>query len=298
MHISNCEQKVDNINTLISHLLNEKDALFFKKTSVIRPTFKNQELSFVQLVSWLYTLYFESGKDSIKVIKNSMSGDSKTLYNHKSKIVGNLRTKLHHNLDRKSSRNFKIEKDCHTWIKSACNKNIPNDERDWELCSKKLLEEAETVLSVIIRELEEMTDSATQKEIFIFNWKASTGKCLPPHIYDEIISDCLDSVHQNDIDIVSYRQKYYESWNRHISLLDAEADYLSEATTIVESFVIKDFFLKLPITISALGDNFILSIDFIKDLLLVIYEYNLADYSEEELIGIIKDRLPKHSVDV
>lgn len=295
MNISNCEQKVDNINTLISHLLNDPEIAFFKKTNAIRPDFSNHELSFVRLVSWLYILYFESGKDSIKVIKNSMFRDSKKLFNANTKIVGNLRTKLHHNLDRTSSRSFKIEKDCHSWIKNACGKNIPSNELDWKQCSEKLINEADSALSVIMTELEAMTDSVAQKEIFIFNWKASKDKSVPPHIYDTIISDFIKIIHQTNINVVEYRKEHYETWNKYISLLAPESDYLSEAKRTVESSLIKDFVLYLPTTIETLSTSFNLSTDFIKDLLLVIYDNDLSTCTEEEAIQIMKEKLPKYS---
>ncbi|EIE1198903.1 hypothetical protein LCX57_004818 [Vibrio parahaemolyticus] len=294
MQISECEQKVDNINTLISHLLNDKNALFFDKIHVIRPDFKNQELSFIRLVSWLYTLYFESGKCSLKVIKSSMATENQELYSKHSKIIGQLRTKLHHNVDRKSSRSFKIERDCHVWMKSACSKNIPTDEEDWKNCSIKLLNEAEKLLSMIAHEIEEMTDSPVQKEIFTLNWNTSKEKSLKPHIYDEIIGSSLSLLNHTSIDIVAYRQKYYDSWNLSISQLNSDVDYLNEARKIVESCIIKDFALKLPITMSTLNDHFLLSTNFLLDLLAQIHKLDLKDCSQEEVLEKIKSELPIH----
>ena len=294
MQISTCEQKVDDINTLISHLLNNNEAIFFNKVHVIRPDFKNKELSFIRLVTWLYTLYFEAGKDSLKVIKTSMSAESKTLYNQNSSLVNKLRTKLHHNVDRGSSRGFKIEKDCYAWLKFACDKQIPNLEADWEKCSAKLLEQANEVLSVIISELESMTDSAAQKEIFIFNWEASTTKALKPHIYDEIITRTLEVLKKNDVDIVKYRQINYENWNKSISLLNADTNYKAEAEKIVESSIIQDFGFGLPLTVSKLSEHFLLTVNFVTNLLIIMQKLSFEKASDESILEQIKLELPEY----
>lgn len=291
MHITNCEQKVDDINTLISHLFNNSEVVFFTKVSVIRPNFQNKELSFVRLVTWLYTLYFEAGKDSLKVIKSSMGSDSKKLYTKNSKLVNNFRTKLHHNLDRSSTRNFKIESDCHEWTKSVCNKSIPTSEEEWEKCSIKLLDEAFNVLNAIASELELMTDTPTQKEIFIFNWNASKEKCLKPFVYDEIITKSLALINQRNVDVVSYRQKYLEDWNKSISLLSSDANYEIEAKKIVESSIVKDFLIRLPVTISILEQHFTLSREFIFSLLEVLRDFDCSDYSQIEIIDKMKEKL-------
>lgn len=294
MHISNCEQKVDNINTLICHILNKNDAIFFKKNSVKRPDFINQELSFVRLVSWLYTLYNESGKRSINVIKSSMSIEHQDLYKRNSKIVGQLRTSLHHNLEREKTRNFKIEKDCHKWMKESCGKNIPDTEENWKSCSMTLLDEAEKVLSMFITELEMMTDSPSQKDIFHVNWEASITKELSPHIYDRIIEKCLSLMHINSVNIVEYRQSYYQAWNIKVGKLSTDSDYLLEATKIVEAAVIKDFFLNLPLTTAELNESFKLSVSFIKELLPVIYQYDFSGKSSDDIIAIISNNLSDH----
>lgn len=297
MQITNCEQKIDDINTLISHLLDDKEAIFFSKVNVIRPNFQNKELSFVRLVTWLYTLYFEAGKDSLKVIKTSMSPESRKLYTNNSKLVNNFRTKLHHNLDRTSSRSFKIEKDCHKWTKSVCSKQIPTSEAEWEQCSVQLLQEAYEVLTTIASELEQMTDSKSQKEIFIYNWLASKEKSLQPHIYDQIIETSLALINQKDIDVVSYRKKYYENWNNSISLLNSDANYDNEARKIVESSIIKDFSIRLPVTMSTLDEHFILSSEFICSLLQVLHLLDFSNSSEMDIIEKLKEKLPTHALD-
>lgn len=297
MQITNCEQKVDDINTLVCHLCNDGNVVFFSKVNVIRPNFVNEELSFIRLITWLYTLYFEAGKDSLKVIKSSMSQDSKTQYTKHSKLVNSFRTMLHHNLDRTSSRDFKIEKDCHAWMKSVCNKTIPTSEVDWKNCSAQLIEEAYSVLSAIASELELMTDSPAQKEIFIFNWMASKDKSLKPYVYDKIISGSLALINQKDIDVVSYRQKYYEDWNKNILLLSSDANYENEAIKMVESSIVKDFSIRLPVAMSILEQHFTLSREFIFSLLEALRDIDFSGLSETQIIEKMKEELSIYTLD-
>ena len=72
MNISNLERKIEEINSLLSLIMNNGGQSFFSKTNVIRPDFANKELSFVRLVSYLYTIYFETGKSGISVLQKSM----------------------------------------------------------------------------------------------------------------------------------------------------------------------------------------------------------------------------------
>ncbi|OXR99726.1 hypothetical protein [Shewanella algae] len=294
MDISYCEQKIDDINTLIAQLLNDKNSVFFEKVNVIRPNSQNKELSFVRLVTWLYTLYYEAGKNPLKVIKSSMSNSSKELYNAHSKRVNSFRTKLHHNLDRASSRDFKIESDYHKWMKSVCNRNIPTSELEWEQCSAQLLQEAHDVLSKIAYELELMTDTPTQKEIFTFNWVASKEKSLAPYIYDNLIKNSLHYINQKNIDIVSYRKKYYEEWNANISLLNSESNYEEEASKIIESSIVKDFYIRLPVTIEVLSQHFSLSYEFIFSLLVYLRDFDASDLNDEEIIENFKTYLSEY----
>ena len=167
MNISNLERKIEEINSLLSLVVNNGGQSFFSKNNVIRPNFFNKELSFVRLVSYLYAIYFETGKAGISVIQKSMGNEAEENLKKHKYIVQILRTKLQHNLDKNTSRDFKIELDCMSWTKSACGKNIPTNEEDWLNCSRKLVADSEIIMSSIASTLEEMTNSPASPLIYM-----------------------------------------------------------------------------------------------------------------------------------
>ncbi len=288
MNISSLERKIEEINSLLSLVVNNGEQSFFSKTNVIRPDFYNKELSFVRLVSYLYTIYFETGKTGINVLLKSMGSEAEeNLKKHKI-IVQILRTKLQHNLDKSISRDFKIEKDCMSWTKSACGKNIPTDEEDWLNCSKKLASDSELIMSSIATTLEEMTNSPANKEAFVINWEITSTKEIPPHLYDNHINEHIKFIDIVDFDTVKYRNKNLANWRNYITSLNPCADYELEIKKIVESSLVRDFFYVLPVTIDDLNKAFVLS----RTLLNEIYTYIHSKFDSNAFEkSIILDKL-------
>jgi len=266
MNISNLERKIEEINSLLSLVVSNGEQTFFSKTNVIRPDFHNKELSFLRLVSYLYTIYFETGKSGISVLQKSMGDEAEeNLKKHKT-IVQILRTKLQHNLDKSASRDFKIELDCMSWTKSACGKNIPTNEEDWLSCSEKLLSDAEIIMVTIASTLEEMTNSPANKEAFVINWGITSTKEIPAYLYDNHINEHIKFIDVTDFDTVKYRNKNLAVWRNYITSLNPCADFQIEIKKIVESSLVRDFFYVLPVTIDDLNKTFILSRKLLNDI--------------------------------
>lgn len=270
MNIVDCERKIDEINSVLAVLFDNNSILFFPKTNVIKPNFSNQELSFLRLVSWLYTIYVEVGKLSLSTIIKSMTTEEQLKFKDHKTIVQNYRTILQHNIDISSStRDFKLSKDCCTWAKKTCGKNIPNTEADWAKMSEAMMNETNEILSSILRTLEEMTNSDLKKQIFVSNWEATVNKNISPYEFDNHIKKIINFIDVNDFDIVSYRNKNLDNWRRYIYTLNSSANYTFEIKKIVESSIIKDFIHVIPFTIDEIESKFYLS----KEIFRHIYEY-------------------------
>ncbi|MBU9818429.1 hypothetical protein J1782_00795, partial [Rahnella sp. BCC 1045] len=270
--------------------------LFFQKTNVIKPDFINKELSFLRLISWLYTIYFETGKLSLNTINKSMGEDEQKKFKEHKKVVQNFRTFLQHNIDISlSTREFKLVKDCSAWTKKSCDKNIPVTEDDWMKASEVLIAEAYEIFNIVLATLEAMTDSSSKKDIFIINWNITVNKNVPVHWFDTHISKLIGFIDVDSFDVVAYRDANLEAWRKYISTLDAKADYELEIKKIVESSIIRDFIHIIPITIDMLENNFYLSKEFFKSL----YEYLdrqqlCSDCNASEILTQIKELFPEY----
>ncbi|HHT3530617.1 TPA: hypothetical protein ACTYW0_004826 [Enterobacter asburiae] len=289
MNISNFERKIEDINTLLSLVVNNGEQTFFSKTNVIKPDFHNKELSFVRLVSYLYTIYFETGRMGISVLQKSMTSEAEdNLKKHKT-IVQILRTKLQHNLDKTISRDFKIEVDCMSWTKLACGKNIPTNEDDWLNCSKKLIGDSEIIMSTIATTLEEMTNSQANKDAFVINWEITSRKEIPAHLYDAHINEHIKFIDVENFDTVKYRNKNLAAWRSYITSLNPCADYSIEIKKIVESSLVRDFFYVLPVTIEDLNESFILSRRLLNDIYTYIHsKFNANNFDKSIILEQLK----------
>lgn len=289
MNISNLERKIEEINSLLSLVVSNGNQTFFSKTNVIRPDFHNNELSFLRLVSYLYTIYFETGKSGISVLQRSMGNEAENnLKKHKA-IIQMLRTKLQHNLDKSVSRDFKIEVDCMAWNKSACGKNIPTNEDDWQSCSRKLLSDSESIMVNIASTLEEMTNSPANKEAFVINWGITSTKEIPAHLYDNHINEHIKFIDITDFDTVKYRNKNLATWRNYITNLNPCADFQMEIKKIVESSLVRDFFYVLPVTIDDLNSIFILSRQLLNDMYTYIHtQLDLNNFGKAIILEQLK----------
>ncbi|MGR1252340.1 hypothetical protein [Aeromonas veronii] len=295
MNIVNCERKIENINTLLSNILDDPNEVFFKKTNLLKPDFVNKELSFVRLVSWLYSHYYETGKNSLGIINSTMSDEiQKQIKSHKD-IIQNWRTILQHNIDRSTgSRDYKIEKDCLAWTKKACGKSFASSEDDWLKCSSHLVNEAEIVFENIISVLDEMTNSNAKKHAFIENWKISTDNEIAVHHFDEHIAKLLNFIEPENFNIVLYRNKNLAQWRNHVKLLNPTADYKNEIKKIIESSIVRDFIRISPVTLTDLEEYFILSRESIFEIYKVIdQEVMKNSLNKESMMIMLLDKCCK-----
>lgn len=292
MNTVNCERKIANANLLLATIVDDANSLFFKPTNLLKPDFNNKELSFLRLVSWLYTIYFEVGKTGIGVVTSAMSQEAQlNLKSHKS-IVQSLRTVLQHNIDRtKGTREYKIEMDCMEWTKRACNRNIASSENDWLLCSLKLITEAEEALDSIVVTLEEMTDSDCKRNAFISNWSITTSKSIEPHIFDEAIRRFVTFIDIDSFDTVKYRNKNISEWRNYIANLNSTANLADEVDKIVESSLVEDFISVLPISYKEMCSIITMDQLNVRDVYKFVHEKVLCDkLTKEELIVQLTSR--------
>ncbi|MCD9476596.1 hypothetical protein [Photobacterium phosphoreum] len=295
MNTSNCERIIQDINSLISHIINDREEFFFESSNLIKPDFKNQELSFVRLVSWLYTLYFETGKVGLNIVKPSLDEKSRSILIEHTKLIHAYRTKLQHNLDRaKDSRNFKLESVCLKWSKKVCGVNVPRDETEWSQCSIFLIDETEAVLNSIYSMLDDMTNTDSKSDDFISNWRLTKTRNIEPYVYDLYIKKFLSFTSPDEFDIVKFRSKHLDKWRRHINILDSSADLYNEIGKIVESTMVSEFIHVLPITIKEMEKEFYLSKSIIDELYCYMaVENNTKNIDSKLMMERLRDRFPE-----
>ncbi len=260
MIFSDLERKITDINQLIAYTLGDTNAVFFHDSNLVKPDFKNQEFSFYRLISFLYATYFETGKVGLKIISSTLTIEQKkSIKDHKT-IVNNFRTKLQHNLDPKNSpRNELIQNQLMEASKKACGKLIPNSSEEWKSCSEWLINESFNILTIISGELESMTDKPDNSERFKENWLLTTVNEIEGHYFDRSIEKYIKFLSINDFSVVEYRNKNLQNWRKYVRDIYSGIDYLPEIDRIVQSSIIRDFIHVLPITLSDLESDVIVT---------------------------------------
>lgn len=260
MIFSDLERKITEINQLITYTLEDTNEVFFHDSNLVKPDFKNQEFSFYRLISFLYATYFETGKVGLKIITSTLSSEQrKSIKDHKT-IVNNFRTKLQHNLDTKNNpRNQRIQQKLMDASKQACGKLIPTTSQEWQFCSDWLIKESHTILTIISAELESITDKPDSRARFKENWLLTTVHEIEGHYFDRSIEKYIKFLNINDFSVVEYRNKNLHNWRKYVREIYSGNDYLPEIDRIVQSSIIRDFIHVLPVTLSDLDNDLILT---------------------------------------
>jgi hypothetical protein len=295
MNFTDMDRLISNINSLISIVLNDPKEQFFEESNLIKPDFKNQELSFIRLVSWLYTIYFEVGKTGLTIIIATLNDQDKKLVSSHKMLVRDLRTKYQHNIDTANNpRDFKLDLGCMAWLKNACGKNHPMLEVDWESCSKDIIQKSIIVLNLISSKLEDMTGSDAEKNRFTTNWELTKQTSIPPFHFDKIISNLIKFVDVSEFDVVKYRGKNLDKWNKHIKNYYLGTDIESEMIRIVQSSIIKDFIHVLPVTIDDFDKNIMLTNELFIEAYKIMDKMHLeTPVSKSEMLTMLEDKLNK-----
>jgi hypothetical protein len=222
----------------------------FDDMSLRMPNLAPPELGFLRTVSWLYVLYYETGKINIDFIKKLLPTyelDSETNIKNHLCSVQRLRTFLQHNLNLSKVHDYSIQEYCETWFKRNCGTPVPRDENHWNLCLNSILKETLTFLKAIrncIRKIE-IDESVIQ---IVDQWNFVRKRYHPPYEFDELIAIVSTDMGRDSLDIVRVRKQYYDKWVKELQLYQGDYDFHFEARRLIEHTLLNDMTRVLPIT--------------------------------------------------
>ena len=185
------------------------------EVTVSLPVRDNDELSFVRLVVWCYVLVNESGRVSMRFLRDLPPFSGSELLPE----AGHLRTWATHNLlpDKEWDRKRLLL--AWQWLKDACGTDRPATEVEWHMCFERLVSAAGVVLENALsasdalasaddgpRLLEELGRRLTR------DWEA--------HRFDPIVIKVADNLGFGAIDAVKVRTRYLDSWRKVVATAD------------------------------------------------------------------------------
>lgn len=181
------------------------------------------EAGFIRLVSWLWSLYHETGRQQIEALKNL---SSVKLPVSAIKHLGNtvdLRTSLQHHLDTNTADNRRKSERADAWL-SAHTEAVEVDSPDeWEGALRALCAEAEGFAAAVYEVLNALLHSDLALE-FAELLTVRLERTVAAHELDRMIDELKMTYGVEHLDTRAFRDRYYQGWRDRTRLLSSDQD--------------------------------------------------------------------------
>ena len=228
----------------------------FRESSMRLPKYTCYEAGFIKTVSWLHSLYQESGKPSIDYLLDKFT-DYEIDLSCSSRLhkltVYHLRTTLQHDLDLKRERSKIIYSSSDEWFNELLNLSNPSENSHWEICLEKILNEAKQLFFNTL-ECVKSIEKDEFRESIISEWNYRCTRYHPKEEFDRIIHLVASDLGMDHIDPVKVRNRYSDTWVKELELLSGDYDFDLEVRKRVESVLIDNPLL--PITGNDIMEEF------------------------------------------
>lgn len=243
-------KSIEKINSFSRALLPSRSD-FFQRVSLSQPALgSTHELVFIRSVSWLYVLYFEAGRGSIKHLLRSNSH----MRGHRD-LVQALRTWSQHNLDPTSTRAADIESSCTKWFLDECGTRIPREDAHWAVLCESLVGDAKAFLEDIVDVIAAIEESPGCSEL-VKDWQRSLSRDWPAHAYHEVIASAASDAGFDSVDAARFYGRYGDTLRQHLQLLDDDCDHEFEIRKVVEMRLVSETEATLPVTGQQIMEHF------------------------------------------
>lgn len=234
----------EQINALSRTILQGRPA--FEDVHVLLPDPKNPESAFIKATSWLYCLYFEAGKASVRFLQRC--GIACSLIAHEDgeqhlNVVQCLRTELHHNLGFQDA-DYKRRNTACTWRRMTCGTAVPESDDEWRKCYNRLICDATTFLEqglMVVRHIETSGEYAEE-------WLRRVARDRPAASFDPLVEDAKIRLGYVALDTVKFRNRHYDRWRQQLELNDDSYDFEYEATRLIEKSLLSEDSSVPPLT--------------------------------------------------
>lgn len=228
------------INNLVSDI---EDIYFvFDDVSLEIPAFLHPEIGFLRVTSWMYVLYFESGKVNIDFLCELFEAynidETKEKQLHLT-YIHDLRTFLQHNLNYEHEHDITINKNCKLWFRNNCKTSAPSTKEQWENCLKSILNESIEFLKSLRSCIQNIEIDDSYEQI-ISQWVFRRKQYHPPHEFERIIELTANDMGRENINAKKLCNKYINDWRKELELLKVDYDFDFEVRRRVENVLMND----------------------------------------------------------
>jgi hypothetical protein len=224
----------DEINRLAQQLGKTEEV--FKNLSIPQPTYSCVEAGFLKSSSWLYTLYYESGRVNIDFLLDRLSDyslDPQDTCRAHVKIVHNLRTVFQHHVDTSEDRDASLRQAAEAWMSTYCNTTAPQSDQQWSELLIGILAEADEFVDNLLKCIRSIGQDPFCTSI-ISDWNYRCSRYYPAYEFDKLISIVAADFGQDQLDPVRIRNRYYDLWAKELELLQGNYKFELEARKLIE----------------------------------------------------------------
>jgi hypothetical protein len=206
------------------------------------------ELAFVRCGSWLYVLLFESGRVGIRyLVQLGGRNPSYTTGDPRLELVHALRTWSQHNINLESQHDVALMLVCTTWFESVCGTRVPRQEDHWRQLLTALLDAAHQFLEYLL-ELLGRIEVDPDLDLVIDRWEQRLNRDWPAYRFHSLITEAASDLGRDSLDSQRYFERHGHILRQELQILRDDCDLERELRRVIESMLLSEAIVRLPIT--------------------------------------------------
>lgn len=232
------EERCKSINFLTSELLGSESFFFDDINTPL--SFNHAELTFSQLISYIYVLLYEASGKNYEFIKRRIGtqkmSSEESNYDLQ-RIIHSFRTFYQHNL-LYSKRDQEIKNVIADWFFLVINKESAVTEEDWTRCAHALLDETNKLLDEINICIKEIGLNE-HRGIILQEWLKMSKMNFSPYDFEKVLIEVLANFDmENYFDSAIITKKQFPSWKKELDLAPINFDFNTFAYKIIERYLL------------------------------------------------------------
>lgn len=288
---------------LVTQELSLGDISTFAPVSIRPPQLDTPSLGFYTGVSWFYVYYFEAGRTSVGFLSeraNALGLDPTGHLASHQNLIHSFRTYLQHNLSYENRDDVAKRQRCFDWVQIHLDQEIaPDDDflpnsKDpaWEVLLMELMREAVEFVQILESTLQAISSDEFCQDVMRV-WISRVKRRHSSHEWDEIVQVVAGDMGLKFLDVVAFRQRFFEKWNQRLSLLRDDYSFPDEARRLVEQSLISEEKFPLPIDGKDIMERFGLPPGpRIREFLIQAQRIYLeSPCGKEDLLSLLRDRV-------
>lgn len=244
------------LNKLSEFIKNRIPEIEFYQQITIPIKFDSLSRCFDHIVSWSYSLVFESlGKHYEFIVKQANK-----LKNGYYEEISNFKMCIHFHRTYQQHSLFDIEREkkfkdfVESWFQDVCGHNEPKSNEHWKLCVEKILVNLEAAILCLEETIKQSLNNKEFSEIFINEWIKSSQRNFEKHEYAKVLKTVLSNHSlSNLISPEVFIKKYLSEWQKSVEILPDGFNFETDVAGIIERSILKGEII--PITGSDLIEN-------------------------------------------